>query len=402
MQLKLLLMKQIIKSNFLIFILLILNASKMCGLEVKIRLFSDINVDKVVVTPDTGLYYLLAYTKDLRSIDTIYDIFDRDSIRTFYFNRIGNEISVSRSGENLGTYSALRLVSADPVKEFRIDANGKSRIYQDDLQIRSYNGHLQIVNIVDIEKYIAGVVESEGGHVDEPEYFKAQAVLARTFAIKNLGKHIDQGYNLNDDVSSQVYFSKCHYTYSESIIEAVDCTEDTVVVTEDCSPILGVFHANSGGQTVGSAHAWSKDVEYLRPRIDTFSIGVGSYNWEKKLPKSKFYQYYAAALGVSNDLNLQKAILNFEQPERKAYFIYKGKRLKLTKVRFHFNLRSTNFHVIETGNYVILKGKGYGHGVGLSQDGAIEMSRRGYNYRDILHFYFDNIELENINYTNCL
>ncbi|MEQ9262689.1 MAG: SpoIID/LytB domain-containing protein [Owenweeksia sp.] len=364
------------------------------SIELKVRLYSDMNVDKVIVTPDTGLYYLVALNEDMQLIDTVYDIFDRDSIRTLYFNRDGKNVSISRSNEKVGEFNALRLISAASCKEFRIEANGRGRIYQDDLQIRVYEGHLQVVNVVDIEKYVAGVVESEGGHVAELEYFKAQAVLARTFALKNLNKHLSHGYNLKDDVTSQVYFSKCHYKNSDIIKEAVDCTADTVVVTEDCNPILGVFHANSGGQTVGSEHAWLTSLYYLQPKQDSFSVGVGSYKWEKKISKNEFYAFYARSLKVANDVGLHKAILNFEQPSRKAYFEYKGKRLKLTRVRRQYNLRSTYFTLRESGGYVILQGRGYGHGVGLSQDGAIEMSRRGYSYQEILQFYFNGIELE--------
>lgn len=365
----------------------------------KIRIFSTKTVDKVIVTPDAGLYYLAAYDKNLNLIDTIYDVFDLDSIRTFYFTRSGNSISVSRGKEKIGSYKALGLLSADRTKEFRINANGRGRIYQDDLQIRIYKGHLQLVNIVDIEKYVAGVVESEGGHVEELEFFKAQAVLARTFALKNLRKHLKEGYNLKDDVSSQVYFSKCHYKNADCIEEAVALTQDTVIVTLDCEPILGVFHANSGGQTVGSDHAWYSAIEYLQPVRDSFSVGVGSYYWEKKISKSSFYDFIARKMKVSNDLSLKKALLNFSQRERKKYFVHKGHRLKLTTIRNQFKLKSTFFRVVEDGNYVVLKGKGYGHGVGMSQDGAIEMSNKGYGYQQILHFYYKNVELESVEHT---
>jgi stage II sporulation protein D len=369
---------------------------------VKIRIFSTRIIDKTTVTPDTGLYYLVAYDKDLNLIDTVYDIFDQDKIRTLYFNRKGSNISVKRGKESLGTFKALRLLSVDKEKEFKISANGKNRAYQDDLQIRVYNGHLQLVNVVDINKYVAGVVESEGGHVSELEFFKAQAVLARTFALKNLEKHLDEGYNLKDDVSSQVYFSKCHYKNADCILEAVDATGDTIVVTEECKPILGVFHANSGGQTVGSDHAWYSPIEYLQPKQDSFSIGVGSYAWEKTISRSVFYDYVARKMKVSNDLSLRKALLNFSQKERKAYFVHKSKRLKLTFIRNRFKLKSTFFQIAEEGDYVILRGKGYGHGVGMSQDGAIEMSSRGYNYRDILHFYYKGVELESIYHSQSL
>lgn len=374
-------------------LLLICNAS---AIDVKIRIFSTKTIDKAVVTTDYGLYYLAAYDKNMQLIDTVYDIFPLDSMRTFYFQKSGNYVSVSRGSKKIGKYRGVRLISVDRTKEFRINANRKGRVYQDDLQIRVYKGHLQLVNIVDMEKYVAGVVESEGGHVEELEFFKAQAVLARTFALKNLEKHLDEGYNLKDDVTSQVYFSKCHYKNSDCIYQAVDETQDTVVVTELCAPILGVFHANSGGQTVGSDHAWYSAIDYLQPQQDSFSVGVGSYSWEKRISKKSFYDFVARSMKVSNDLALHKALLNFRQKTRKAYFRHKGHRLKLTKIRTHYNLRSTFFRVVDDGQYIILKGKGYGHGVGMAQDGAIEMSKRGYSFRDILFFYYSGVELESI------
>lgn len=386
-----------LKRSFLVAFVSIISLSELfAGTEVKIRIYSTKNVDKTVVTTDYGLYHLLAYSKKLELIDTVFDVFPLDSLRTFYFQKSGSMVNVKRGNIDIGTYSAVRLLSADPTKEFRINANRKGRVYQDDLQIRVYKNHLQLVNIVDMENYVAGVVESEGGHVNEVEFFKAQAVLARTFALKNINKHKEAGYNLKDDVTSQVYFSKCHYKNSDCIYEAVELTKDTLVVTENCAPILGVFHANSGGQTVGSDHAWYTAIEYLQPQQDSFSVGVGSYKWEKKISKKSFYDYLARSLKVSNDIRLQKAILNFNQRSRKAYFVYKGHRLKLTKIRTHYNLRSTFFTVVEEGDYVILKGRGYGHGVGMAQDGAIEMAKRGYSYKEILFFYYKGIELESI------
>ena len=397
--------RQVIMGNkvpfiFALIVMGLINSFKAQASEVKIRIFSTKNIDKAIVTPDTGKYYLLAYDKDLNLIDTVYDIFDQDSIRTFYFSKSGSEITVNRAKEKIGKFSAIRLVSVDPTKEFRINASGKGRVYQDDLQVRVRDGYLQLVNIVNIEKYVAGVVESEGGHSEETEYFKAQAVLARTFAVKNLNKHIKEGYNLKDDVSSQVYFSKCHYINADCIQEAVECTRDTIVVTESCNPILGVFHANSGGQTVGSDHAWYRAISYLQSQKDSFSIGVGSYSWEKRISKNKFYNYVARSMKVSNDLSLHKALLNFSQGERKAYFSHKERKLKLTRIRTHFNLKSTYFKIVDDGDYIVLKGKGYGHGVGMSQDGAMEMAKRGYSYKEILNFYFSGVELESLHYAS--
>ncbi len=367
------------------------------ALDIKVRLFSTHSLSEVNVTPDTSAYFLIALDKKLRPIDTILDIYQEEKERKLSIAKSGNDVKVRRGDKDYGTYSGLLIISKNHNRQFRIDAARKYRAYYGDLRLRVYGGELQVVNIVDLEMYVGGVVESEGGHLLNPEYFKAQAVLARTFALKNWNKHASEGYNLKDDVSSQVYFSKARYQYNDAIREAVECTKDTVLVTALCQPILGVFHANSGGQTVGAQDAWRETIGYLGPRQDSFSHGVGSYSWEKTVDKKSFYAFIASSLGVPNDVRLQKAILNFDQTKgRKAYFEYDGKKLKLTRIRFKFNLRSTFFKVDDKGAELLITGYGYGHGVGLSQDGAMEMDRRGYNYREILHFYYDEVDLESI------
>lgn len=364
--------------------------------DIKVRLFSDISISNATLLPDSGNYYLIALDSDMQPIDTVLDIFDEEEHKTLNFTQRGSSVSAYRGDFPAGSYHGLLVRTKQPFAEFQIRAGGKHRIYQGDLQVRVFEGALQVVNIVDLEQYVAGVVESEGGHILSPEYFKAQAVLARTFALKNWDKHADEGYNLKDDVTSQVYFSKARHQYSSEILEAVKATRDTIVVTYRCDPILGVFHANSGGYCTNADDVWLKEVDYLKQRVDTFSIGVGSYLWERRINKNDFYNYYARKLGVANDAFLRKAILNFKQPPRQAYFEYKGRSLKLTHVRKAFNLRSTFFSVEEVGNQVILNGRGYGHGVGLSQDGAMEMARRGYNYHQIINYYYDGVELENV------
>ncbi|MDZ7845933.1 MAG: hypothetical protein U5L96_03680 [Owenweeksia sp.] len=78
-----------------------------------------------------------------------------------------------------------------------------------------------------------------------------------------------------------------------------------------------VFHANSGGYCTNAEDVWLQDVEYLRARFDSFSVGVGSYTWERQLPASEFFGYFASRLEVANDLFLRKALLNFEHTPAK-------------------------------------------------------------------------------------
>lgn len=381
----------------LIIAILIMTSLNSFAVELKIRLFSTLNLTQATVIPDSGDYFLIALDRELRPVDTIIGLYEPAGNKVLHFLKNGEDIKATHGDFGLGRYHGLYISSKDQHKEFRIQAAGKERVYRGDLRIRLFKGYLQIVNLVDIENYVAGVVESEGGHLNNPEYFKAQAVLARTFALKNLEKHSSEGYNLKDDVTSQVYFSRPRYKHAEAILEAVKATEDTIVVTDDCEPILGVFHANSGGVCTNSEDVWLQPVEYLRSRVDSFSVGVGSYTWEREMEADEFYGYFARSLGLKDDAFLRKAVLNLRHSPRQAYFEYKGKKLKLTRVRHRFKLRSTFFEVYEhPDSKITLKGRGYGHGVGLSQDGAMEMARRGYTYREIIDFYYAGVELESI------
>ncbi|NJM14968.1 MAG: hypothetical protein HC896_05930 [Bacteroidales bacterium] len=88
----------------------------------------------------------------------------------------------------------------------------------------------------------------------------------------------------------------------------------------------------------------------------------------------------------------------FEQPYRIRYYIHKSAELSFAKIRNDYDLKSSWFSVNDNGREILLLGRGYGHGVGFSQEGAMEMDKAGYSYIDIIHYYFQNVELvENSN-----
>jgi stage II sporulation protein D len=392
--------------SFAVVIWCLFSVSVFGQLEIRVRLWSD--PGRVGVSVKEGHYYLLAAKPGGEVIDTIWDIDMDDPARLFYVQNKGEEIEVSMNGLGKLKFAEIWMVPHpdNPDPSFIISgAGGKERWYQDKLHFYTIKEggktEFTVVNQVNIEKYVAGVVESEGGAFAQLEYFKAQAVLARTFALKNLKKHIHQRYNLRDDVSSQVYHSRAYLQNAEMINIATRLTADTVITDKQGELLLALFHANSGGQTANAGDVWSKDISYLQSKPDPFSVGQNSYAWSKKLPRHEVLRYFADELGVTlKDTVLQKKIATFTQKERKAYFEYGGKSLKLTRVRARFNLRSTFFSVEESGDFYVFKGKGYGHGVGLSQDGAINMSSSGFGFKDILYFYYEKSELNNL--TNIL
>ncbi|MDX5326983.1 MAG: SpoIID/LytB domain-containing protein [Bacteroidota bacterium] len=374
---------------------LFLSLSGMMAKDIKVRLFSNKVLAQTIVTPHTGKFHLLALDRKLSILDTVYDVFGDTLKEPMFFIHKGNRIEVRTQEQRFGDYEALMLVAPVDTDAWIIKGAGPERIYSGKVCFRIQSGEFQVINIVDLETYVAGVVESEGGHVAEFEYLKAQAIMARTFALKNLEKHLEEGYNLKDDVTSQVYLSKAYLQNKDMINQAVRQTRDSVLVTEKGELVFGAFHSNSGGQTANSEEAWSQPIDYLRSRTDSFSLGQERSTWTVTLDKEKFVAYFARWFGVSiNEPQLRKEVVTFSQPQRRSVFTYKNKELPLKYVRKEFGLRSTYFSVQEKGDKVILNGRGFGHGVGMSQEGAMEMSRRGYDHKQILSFYFRGTRLE--------
>lgn len=366
-------------------------------LDIKVRIFSTDNFSECLFRVKNGFYHLVALDQNQEIIDTIYSVDSMSPYKLFTIQKNGPFINVKIGKKSLGNFYVLAFLSEDTSANFLIHVNKKERWYDGSLILWSQNQNLIAVNHVNLEQYVAGVVESEGGNFLELEYFKAQAVLARTFAIRNLNKHIKEGYNLKDDISSQVYHSRAYYRNADLIRLAVTETKDTIVVdAESGKPIFAAFHANSGGFTVCAEDAWHRKLENLKAKPDPYSVGMGSYEWTKRLPKKDVQEYIARKFQIKITPELVSAVDSFRQPTRLNHFYFNGKSFPLRDFRFHFHLRSTFFDIESDGDFYILKGKGNGHGVGMSQEGAINMASQGYNYQKIIYFYYENVKFESL------
>ena len=365
---------------------------------VDVRLFSTAAITQTWISTYNADHYLIALNQNFEIIDTVADLVEKAGTNRLVVTLSNKRVQVKQGESNYGEFAGLLVVAKTSKGHFLIKGKGRERIYSGSLILRPRTADMLVVNRVPLEDYVAGVVESEGGHHAQFEYFKAQAVLARTWVLKNMNKHLDEGYNVKDDVTSQAYYSKAYLQFSDNILRAVKETRDTILVDQAGNPIFGAFHSNSGGQTANSEDAWSGKISYLRSVEDSFSLKMEKAYWEKTISKTSFVSYFATKLEQSaTDAEFVKAILSFKQPTRQAYFTYKGKSLKLRYVRQKFDLRSTFFSVYDQGDNVLLKGRGFGHGVGMSQEGAMRMAELGYCYKDILKFYFKNVQFSNIN-----
>jgi stage II sporulation protein D len=175
------------------------------------------------------------------------------------------------------------------------------------------------------------------------------------------------------------------------IYDAVSQTSGKILVDETGSPIMTAYHANCGGITCSASMAWNKDLPYLTSVHDPFCDRSSQRDWTKSIPLAEWNSYLLHKGVPAGSENVQAATVS----GRQKYLYPEIQKVPLTMLRDDLKLKSSLFTVAESNGTVILHGHGYGHGVGLCQEGAIEMAKVGYDYIDILMFYFHGVTLVN-------
>jgi len=268
------------------------------------------------------------------------------------------------------------------------------RTYDGSLEVSVAAGALKLINTVPLEAYTAGVVQAEAGNYHHAEYYKLQSVSCRTYALSNQRKHLPDGFELCDAVHCQVYHGRSR---NDSIHLAVRETKGLVLVDADIRLIHATFHSNCGGETVNAEDVWSKSEPYLRATADTFCLAAPQATWEKTMSRAEWLGYLKRKHKVGelagNDL---EAVLNHDPMCRDLYLGNTASLIPLKQVRADLKLRSTFFSVSTDGDVVRLRGRGFGHGVGLCQEGSMRMAKAGRSYTDILHHYYTDVHLVDI------
>jgi len=317
--------------------------------------------------------------------------------QTMVLRIAGGQVQVTSGGKVVGSYKSVRLKRNTWGSAFNLKAMSLAtakRTYNDNLKVSVYLNKLKLINNVYIEHYIGGVVEAESGSRETYEYYKVQAIIARTYVLSNLSKYAKFGFNVCDRVNSQVY--KGMSTRNPDIIKATNATRGLVLVDSDINLIQAVFHSNSGGQTANSEDAWSKEVDYLRSISDTFSLDQPHYNWKTFLEKEKWLSYLEKKYSYPvKDSVFLEYVLDYCPTERDRCLSPLAPNTLLKTIRIDWGFRSTFFSISEgeEGKYVYFEGRGFGHGVGLSQEGAMRMAELGIPYNKILKYYYKDTHL---------
>ncbi|MBN1952872.1 MAG: SpoIID/LytB domain-containing protein [Bacteroidales bacterium] len=310
----------------------------------------------------------------------------------FYFSKQGNSIEVRDKRNLIGKFQEVELKPMEEsgiLKVNPVSPNLEGREYDGNLMVRMSGSRMKIINVLDLEKYVAAVIEAEGGNHAEPEFYKAQAVLIRTFTIKNLYKHAEEGFDLCDEVHCQAYLHRC--TQNADILSATVSTAGKVLVDQDGVLIMSPFHSNCGGKTSASGMVWQKDLPYLKSVTDPFCSVGKQATWTASISREDWLKFLADY--TKSPIDYSRYDFSFKPAQRARYISIHGIELNMRTVRETFGLKSAYFSIQDLDGKITFNGRGYGHGVGMCQEGAMEMARVNYSWLDIIHYYFKDVEV---------
>lgn len=309
-----------------------------------------------------------------------------------FFSIADGKVRVRTATTHIGSFNSVVFYSNTATGSFKVIPTVpklSARWYDDNAIFSCVNGKLLLVNHVEVEKYIAGVVEAEAGNSAKPEFYKAQVLLARTYALGHTDKHAAEGFNLCDDVHCQAF--KGRSTRNPEIFKAALATHNLVVADTTGRLIIAAFHSSCGGETANSEQVWPRAKYYLVSVTDPYCVGKRNASWEKRFATKDFTNYLSSK-GFSSG-SLSPDLLGYSKANRSISYKIGRDSIALSRMRNDLGLRSAFFNVSITEGQVVIQGKGYGHGVGMCQIGAMEMANRGMDYTSIINFYFKGVKI---------
>lgn len=283
------------------------------------------------------------------------------------------------------------------------------RTYRGGFEFNTNGQGLLAVNQLDVEEYLYGVVPAEMPKEFPLEALKAQAVAARSYLLAQMEYKRLAEYHVLATKESQVYKG---YTAEHPLAtQAVDATRGEVMLYYG-RPINAFFHACSGGYTENSEDVWGYKVDYIRAKADPYDKSNGNrhhYNWRVvinqqdligRLQKEGYRFKQVTGLEIlertSTGRRVKKLLVRGADLQGKPAEVV---ICNADEVRWALGLKSAMFNLEtkcnEQGHLqeVIITGSGWGHGLGMSQWGARGMAEQGYNYRQILQYYYSGVSI---------
>lgn len=257
------------------------------------------------------------------------------------------------------------------------------------------------VEEVPLEEYIVGVLAGEMPIDFELEALKAQAVASRSYVLKRMEYNKDNEYDVVDSVLNQVYLDDDYLketwgnNYTIKINKLRTAVNETYneYMEYDGEIIDALFFSTSNGYTEDSHLVFNLELPYLKSVESSWDQEVSSaFSSKYTYSLQEFYE----KLGLEYKDKLEVEILERSSTNRVLKLKINDQEFEGTTLYNKLGLRSTDFEITQVGSNVIFDMKGYGHGVGMSQYGALGMAKQGYTYDEILKHYYTGVTIKKI------
>jgi stage II sporulation protein D len=305
------------------------------------------------------------------------------SIFAAYANIVPRNLSGRELNEALPVTTTVNRSTGSPT------SNSKSRV----------KIHLVTENLTteqSLEDYVLGVMRAEGSTESEPEALKALAIAIRSYAVKNGGRHGKDGYDFCSTTHCQRFVRG---DGSQAMVNAVTGTSGQVLTDDRGQPVDMYFGASCGGETANIGTLWgTTPPEYLRGVRDEYCPSGPHANWTDVIPRADLLR--ALQTDARTDVGVridQVKVTRRDESNRAEFISLEGEHRKSVRgwdfkiivgraLGWHL-LKSSRFEVSRSGSNFIFRGSGFGHGLGLCQEGAHVMAARGASHQRILEKY---------------
>lgn len=298
----------------------------------------------------------------------------------------------SKNGLSVNGRNVRGLFASSP--DFLL-VNGKR--YRGIIEVSSADKGILVVDELNLEDYLVGLINCEISSQWPMESIKAQAVIARSYAIYQREARKNAPYHLESSVLDQVY-DGCDIEDSRAARGVGETAGE--VLTFDGKVIQAFYHSNCGGHTEAVENVWGYPLTYLQGVDCKYCLVSGTGRWQQAIPLKKLesllrggaYQVYGLKEIKEGRRNRSGRLNELFLVTSKGTVVIPA--VGFRKVIGYSVIKSTNFEVKTVGDDVLFAGVGYGHGVGLCQWGAKQRAEDGFDYREILSYYYPGTKLE--------